>query len=734
MIELVFDIIPKIKKDLSSHLEELWNKINDCIRNIEKLDIPEINEKFSLNYVNALHDKIVQLKKQIYKNKVDIAVLAQVKYGKSTLLNALIFNDDILPSSGSQETAVITRIEYSEDYNGKADIIFFNKKEWDDIEKILNCTPSHMITSNPDLERYIKNMTDNIAFLASNNINKDDFIKSSNFVLKIDISRIGDYVSVPGLKKGKYTPLVKEAIVYSDSKILKYCNIIDTPGTNDPNIEREKRTKEYLSRVDALLLIFSLKRRINQQDIELIEYDVGGSRIDKVIPLMNHISSISSPVNKIIDDSMRVIKDRKDASPRNSFERIIYETIENVKITPVDGLFGLLGTNWKKFKDNEKFKPFIEKFNIHDAETAIELSRLIDVIKKIELHILKDESIFQRLFITPFTSLLKIHSIFKNDLHDIRAGLVFRRENIEESINKIELIIRTYTEICHKFNILESAVEKYSNRIKDEFKTMTYIITDQIESKFSSNFDDVCASIISAPVLLKININKKINFLTFEINKFFSDIENPAGFYQKLSSLYNDHFGFSENNNIFFKNRLSSILNDFFNAIEPADKTIIEAIISKIHHYIFDTVIEIQKLKFVKMSCNCFEPEVSLWLGIINTNKNRESLALQFAEYKKSIQSTIANHVKEYLDKEVFPLIDKNINIILENAMGKFNRELQILKDIAGDNQKIINSTHSLNEYIFRVDAIIKEVDEQKNKLYKVLDRINDVKPKLLGE
>ena len=69
-------------------------------------------------------------------NNVDrllrVGIIGRVKAGKSSLLNALIFNGkDILPKAATPMTAALTRMEYSE--NIRAEVEFYDQADLDQI-------------------------------------------------------------------------------------------------------------------------------------------------------------------------------------------------------------------------------------------------------------------------------------------------------------------------------------------------------------------------------------------------------------------------------------------------------------------------------------------------------------------------------------------------------------------------------------------------------------------------
>lgn len=62
-----------------------------------------------------------------------IAVVGQMKSGKSSFLNAAFFGKDLLPKADTPMTAALTKIVYSA--HPKAEVIFYSEEDWDGIER-----------------------------------------------------------------------------------------------------------------------------------------------------------------------------------------------------------------------------------------------------------------------------------------------------------------------------------------------------------------------------------------------------------------------------------------------------------------------------------------------------------------------------------------------------------------------------------------------------------------------
>ena len=99
----------------------------------------EKNKKlYSDSYYIDFSSRIKKMKEKIEESKKEgrllkIGIVGEVKAGKSSFLNALIFDgEDILPKASTPMTAALTRIIYSE--RSEAKIVFYKKNDWETIE------------------------------------------------------------------------------------------------------------------------------------------------------------------------------------------------------------------------------------------------------------------------------------------------------------------------------------------------------------------------------------------------------------------------------------------------------------------------------------------------------------------------------------------------------------------------------------------------------------------------
>lgn len=230
-----------------------------------------------------------------------VGIIGRVKAGKSSLLNALLFNgNDILPKAATPMTAALTIMEYSEQI--RAEVDFYTEQDIDDIaqksqdfERRLNNLKQQKLT---DLKQIPKNQNTPLSELqdkatrqAEREMKGDHYYASYDQYQRIKCSGISSVKTLEQFKHlqansiedlmnnqlnqfvgadGKYMPFTKSIKLYIPEEGLKGLEIIDTPGINDPVTSRGKRTEQLLKSCDVVLLVSPSGQFLSNEDIELM--------------------------------------------------------------------------------------------------------------------------------------------------------------------------------------------------------------------------------------------------------------------------------------------------------------------------------------------------------------------------------------------------------------------------------------------------------------------------------
>ena len=239
-----------------------------------------------------------------------LGIIGRVKSGKSSLINALIFEgEDVLPKAATPMTAALTVLKYGQ--NLEAEVDFFSEEDLCDIKEnaanfqkrkseIVEAKFNELVElekrkqklnfkkldqeKEAELRKRAMNiaeqeMRNNAALSAAaeqyeriersgvNLKNLEEFKNISAANMDELNRKLYDFVGADG----KYMPFTKSVTLKLDKESLKDIEIIDTPGVNDPVVSREERTKQLLKTCDVVLVVSPSGQFLSSEDTNLLD-------------------------------------------------------------------------------------------------------------------------------------------------------------------------------------------------------------------------------------------------------------------------------------------------------------------------------------------------------------------------------------------------------------------------------------------------------------------------------
>lgn len=282
--------------DLNQRLHQWMEKYNP---ELEK-DIAQWLRKHAIDRSEDLEKAFAKL---IEENRLlQIGVVGRVKAGKSSLLNALIFDGHaILPRAATPMTAALTTLTYGDTFG--AEVQFYSADDRKNIEQNAlryeqrlreeKSRAHETLTQRrqrsgrhvedeqfyADVEKSARRALQGEHALAAAH-DQWQSIRSSNvdFQSLDSLGRLQatdaqsladkllDYVGVGG----NYMPLTKSVDIFLPLDSLRNVRIIDTPGLNDPVQSREERTTVLLKSCDVVFIVSPAGQFLSEQDIEMM--------------------------------------------------------------------------------------------------------------------------------------------------------------------------------------------------------------------------------------------------------------------------------------------------------------------------------------------------------------------------------------------------------------------------------------------------------------------------------
>ncbi|GAA7608775.1 dynamin family protein [Helicobacter pylori] len=256
-----------------------------------------------------------------------VGIIGRVKAGKSSLLNALIFEGkEVLPKAATPMTASLTVLKYAQ--NLSAQVEFYSQKDitelkneharyerefqriveeevkkqkekqnWKNKTKELGSKALSMFSKDKsDKEAPKENILSDEEILerakriAKNALEKDTKLVSSHDQYErmkksglTNTRTLDSHIHANRLEElnqkllpfvganGRYMPFTKAVEISLNNPNLKNLEIIDTPGINDPIASREERTKALLKDCDVVFIISPSNQFLTDSDMDLFD-------------------------------------------------------------------------------------------------------------------------------------------------------------------------------------------------------------------------------------------------------------------------------------------------------------------------------------------------------------------------------------------------------------------------------------------------------------------------------
>ncbi|WP_164868826.1 dynamin family protein [Helicobacter pylori] len=255
-----------------------------------------------------------------------VGIIGRVKAGKSSLLNALIFEGvEVLPKAATPMTASLTILKYAKTLS--AEVEFYSPK---DILELKNEYERYVREFNKIVGEEVKKQKEkqslsnrakeglrNVSKAFSRNkseeapkervLSDEEIVKRAERIakdkLKGDEKLVSSYDQYEKMKKsglfntenldpriqannlqelnqkllqfvgadGKYMTCTKAVQISLNNPNLKDLEVIDTPGVNDPIASREERTKALLKDCDVVFIISPSNQFLTDSDMDLFD-------------------------------------------------------------------------------------------------------------------------------------------------------------------------------------------------------------------------------------------------------------------------------------------------------------------------------------------------------------------------------------------------------------------------------------------------------------------------------
>ncbi len=290
----------------------------------EKLDDGKnlINSDLLIEFQSRTENLVENLEEIKNKERVlKIGIVGEVKAGKSSFLNSLIFDgESVLPKAPTPMTAALTKLGYSDEPHAK--IVFYTDYDWDKIENLsskfdeemnkyfaqerenyIRSQQGGMVVPSPTRESVEAKYRDQLPtqykackeltrMVDQNEINLNDYLGKTIEIMgsssyKDYMGELSNYVG----SNGTLTPIVKHTEVFINNPLLKDIEVIDTPGLNDPILSRSETTKKFLINCDVVFMLSYVGQFLGSEDIQFLTKTLPSEGIKKAILVGSKLDS-----------------------------------------------------------------------------------------------------------------------------------------------------------------------------------------------------------------------------------------------------------------------------------------------------------------------------------------------------------------------------------------------------------------------------------------------------------
>lgn len=225
--------------------------------------------------------------------KLNIGVVGQVKAGKSSFLNTLLFEGkEILPKASTPKTATLTKMEYSK--KNIIQIEYYTPDEWEILED------NAVVDLDDEIYTSAREIVD---MVRRNGVNPKPYLEKGFEKIEFStyedlISNLNDYVG----EDGKFTPIIKAVTLFLNKEEFRGLSIVDTPGLNDPIASRTIRTKEFMETCDVVFFLSQSGSFLDKSDWILLSSQLPQKGVRKLVLIASKYDSGIRDILRVQDD------------------------------------------------------------------------------------------------------------------------------------------------------------------------------------------------------------------------------------------------------------------------------------------------------------------------------------------------------------------------------------------------------------------------------------------------
>lgn len=592
---------------------------------------------------DILEKEIAELLPHISEQTYRIAIVGEIKHGKSSLFNRLL-GEEISPvGEGVATTATIVELHYNTEAKYEA--------EW---------------ISNEGLQKrlqYIEQNKGNLhvqeyAFTLENLVNQPYFEENQVFNHINSMQEITHYTTT----KGQYAAGVELVKIFSPVPCLKHGAIlIDTPGLNDPMKVRDSITKEQAIMADCILFVMRADKFGTESERQFLIEVLNKTRASSLKIIITHI------------DRMQINQDYE------SIRHAVREWLNRVCDHPLvySAQIYLFNASYRETKPEEElvpgagFQSFVQMLAapINENEQNIKYVSWLSA-RKGQLATLMQKEV---------------------------AHFIGMNEEQSSSFNQIETLINQLEHVSQAYeNQLEARIELMRDRLQSDYKTLVadsektkQLITEKLRASIEGKVRELGSSYTSKDKWSVFYKDTATNVVRANVQQMQYNAQSIAENWEQLIKEFDDSLHLDFHNNM---EKIKEI-HGMFNELSVSDQRLKYALckadetFSMLNQtlkkgvalgagYIIATGLKVGAIKtlFTSAAAIAFPPALPWVIGGITIAAVTLKLTSVFDKDKQKYNFIVKkeNEIAESLDN-MFRIYDEN----LEKCFMEYHEKLE---------------------------------------------------------
>lgn len=224
-----------------------------------------------------------------------LGIVGQVKAGKSSLLNLLLFDgQEVLPKAATPMTASLTHIVKSD--RDEIEIEYYTVEDWKGISDHAREYEQAKKAGDRDIDQFMEAAAQLVEMADKKGINVRDHL-GKNVVHQVPSAELNDKLRRFVGSNGDMTPLVKSVTIRS-SQGMADLDIVDTPGINDPIASRSRQAMQMLGPCDAVLMLSYAGQFMGEQDVKFFKGRIPSEGIEHCLVIGSKFDSALVDVSR----------------------------------------------------------------------------------------------------------------------------------------------------------------------------------------------------------------------------------------------------------------------------------------------------------------------------------------------------------------------------------------------------------------------------------------------------